>query len=375
MVSQNPKPLQTAPEPRTKNHPSIHPTIQQSNNPTIPPSPVSAIASSLVRWFRQNGRDYPWRRTRDAYAVLVSEVMLQQTQITTVLDRGYYDRWLSRFPDIQTLAIASEADVLSAWEGLGYYRRARNLQKLAQIILQDHGGHFPTDPATIRSLPGIGPYTAGAVSSFAFGLNEPIVDGNVARVLSRLDNDATPIDSTAGSKRLWDRARELVTSTDDPRALNSALMELGQTVCKPTKPACPDCPIRSHCQASDPESLPVKGTRTEITAITERVLFIRSEDGILLEQETGKRRTGLWKLPALPDAFFDHPPPVLLKSSYGITRYKVTLWVHDGSALPQQAWPETHRHIPLSQLADHAMPSPYRKALNRLLSHGLFELE
>ena len=179
---------------------------------------ASAITSSLVSWFRQNGRDYPWRQTRDPYAILVSEVMLQQTQITTVLDRGYYHRWLARFPDIPTLASANEADVLSAWEGLGYYRRARNLQKLAQIILQDHTGIFPNDPVTIRSLPGIGPYTAGAVSSFAFGLNEPIVDGNVARVLSRIDNDPTPIDSTLGNKRLWDRAKELVTSTDDPRA-------------------------------------------------------------------------------------------------------------------------------------------------------------
>ena len=301
--------------------------------------------------------------------------MLQQTQITTVLDRGYYHRWLARFPDIPTLASANEADVLSAWEGLGYYRRARNLQKLAQIILQDHAGIFPNDPVTIRSLPGIGPYTAGAVSSFAFGLNEPIVDGNVARVLSRIDNDPTPIDSTLGNKRLWDRAKELVTSTDDPRAFNSALMELGQSLCKPTKPACPDCPIKDYCQASDPESLPIKSVRTEITAVTERVIFIRQGNSILLEQETGKRRTGLWKLPALPDSLFDKPPAVLLKSSYGITRYKVTLWVHDGTATAESQWPSNHRFIPQADLNEHPMPSPYRKALNRLLSHGLFKLE
>lgn len=336
---------------------------------------ASAITSSLVSWFRQNGRDYPWRQTHDPYAILVSEVMLQQTQITTVLDRGYYHRWFARFPDIPTLASANEADVLSAWEGLGYYRRARNLQKLAQIILQDHAGIFPNDPVTIRSLPGIGPYTAGAVSSFAFGLNEPIVDGNVARVLSRIDNDPTPIDSTLGNKRLWDRAKELVTSTDDPRAFNSALMELGQSLCKPTKPACPDCPIKDYCQASDPESLPIKSVRTEITAVTERVIFIRQGNSILLEQETGKRRTGLWKLPALPDSLFDQPPAVLLKSSYGITRYKVTLWVHDGTATPESQWPSNHRFIPLADLNEHPMPSPYRKALNRLLSHGLFKLE
>ena len=299
--------------------------------------------------------------------------MLQQTQIATVLERGFYARWMERFPDFATLAAASESDVLSAWQGLGYYRRARNLQRLAQTVVSEHGGEFPNDPAVIRSLPGIGPYTAGAVCSFAFGLAEPIVDGNVARVLARIDNDATPIDSTAGTRRLWDRARELVRSTDDPRALNSALMELGQTICRPTKPACEVCPVRAFCRATEPESLPVKSTRTEITAITERVFFYRNEVGVLLEQETGSRRTGLWKLPALPEAHHDQPPSVLLKASYGITRYKVTLWVH---AQPGQGkWPETHRYIPLTELAALPMPSPYRKALERLLKTEEFRLE
>ena len=330
-------------------------------------------ARALVQWFRANAREYPWRQTHDPYAVLVSEIMLQQTQISTVLERGFYARWMKRFPDFSTLAAASESDVLSAWQGLGYYRRARNLQRLAQAVVIEHSGEFPRDPAVIRSLPGIGPYTAGAVSSFAFGLAEPIVDGNVARVLSRIDNDATPIDSTAGTRRLWDRARELVRSTDDPRALNSALMELGQTICRSTKPACEVCPVRAFCRATEPESLPVKSTRTEITAITERVFFYRNQVGVLLEQETGSRRTGLWKLPALPEAHHDQPPSVLLKASYGITRYKVTLWVH---AQPGQGkWPETHRYIPLTELAALPMPSPYRKALERLLKTEEFRLE
>jgi A/G-specific adenine glycosylase len=334
---------------------------------------VADPARALVQWFRANARDYPWRRTHDPYAVLVSEIMLQQTQIATVLERGFYARWMERFPDFATLAGASESEVLSAWQGLGYYRRARNLQRLAQVIVSEHGGEFPRDPEVIQSLPGIGPYTAGAVCSFAFNLAEPIVDGNVARVLSRIDNDATPIDSTAGMKRLWDRARELVLSTDDPRALNSALMELGQLICRPTKPACDVCPVRQFCRATEPESLPVKSARTEITAVTERVFFHRSEVGVLLEQETGSRRTGLWKLPALPEAHHEHLPSVLLKSSYGITRYKVTLWVH---AQPSQGkWPETHRYIPLNELAALPMPSPYRKALERLLRTEEFRLE
>lgn len=347
----------------------------QSRSLPVSPNfhPVADLASALVQWFHANARDYPWRRTHDPYAVLVSEIMLQQTQIATVLERGFYARWMERFPDFATLAAASESDVLSAWQGLGYYRRARNLQRLAQTVVSEHGGEFPRDPAVIRSLPGIGPYTAGAVCSFAFGFAEPIVDGNVARVLARIDNDATPIDSTAGTKRLWDRARELVHSTDDPRALNSALMELGQTICRPTKPACEVCPVNAFCRATEPETLPVKSARPEITAITERVIFHRNEGGVLLEQETGSRRTGLWKLPSLPEGYQDQPPSVLLKTSYGITRYKVTLWVH---AMPSPwNWPEAHRFIPLADLAELPMPSPYRKALERLLKTEGFRLE
>jgi A/G-specific adenine glycosylase len=332
----------------------------------------ASLAADLVAWFRANGRDYPWRRTTDPYAVLVSEVMLQQTQISTVLDRGYYSHWLTRFPDFATLAAASEAEVLKAWEGLGYYRRARNLQRLAQTVAAEHGGVFPSDPAAIRALPGIGPYTAGAVASFAFGLAEPIVDGNVARVLSRVHNDSTPVDSTAGSKRLWERAAALVRASSDPRALNSALMELGQTVCKTGKPLCDSCPVRRHCRATAPAELPVKSKSTTLTAVTERVFFQEGPEGVLLERETGSRRTGLWKLPALPAG--ERTPPVLLKSTYGITRYKVTLWVHEPPVI-KDGWPDTHQWVPRDALNSTAMPSPYRRALESLLRQNWFELE
>jgi len=332
-----------------------------------------AIAKELVNWFGHNARDYPWRRTRDPYAILVSEVMLQQTQIATVLDRGFYARWLERFPDFKTLAAAREDEVLKTWEGLGYYRRARNLQRLAQEVMTQHAGVFPSDPAVILALPGVGPYTAGAVASFAFGLAEPIVDGNIARVLSRIYNDATPVDSTAGTKLLWERSKVLVQATDDPRAFNSALMELGQTHCTPTKPACDLCPVRAQCRATDPEALPVKNARQQITAVTERVVFLRTREGVLLELETGKRRTGLWKLPALHPTHEDSPPPVLLRMQYGITRYKVTLWVHEPHVQTGE-WPDTHRVIPVAELESTPMPAPYRKALNELLQRGEFRL-
>ena len=292
--------------------------------------------------------------------------MLQQTQIATVLDRGYYMRWLEKFPDWETLAKADEISVLRAWEGLGYYRRARNLHKLAQVIVTEHGGTFPEDHAVILNLPGVGPYTAGAVASFAFGQAQPIVDGNVARVLSRIFNDATPIDSPQGRDSLWKRTKELVQATQDPRALNSALMELGQTHCRKGHPDCQGCPVRTQCLAPQPETLPVKGSRLRLTEVTERVVFVRTASGILLEQETGSRRTGLWKLPALPESFHGQPPPVLMRSNYGITRYKVTLWVHEAPS-GHSAWPESHQIIPHADLAALPMPSPYRRALNALI--------
>lgn len=323
-----------------------------------------AVASALEAWFHANGRDYPWRRTTDPYAILVSEIMLQQTQITTVLDRGYYTRWLQRFPDFATLAAASEADVLKSWEGLGYYRRARHLQKLAQVIMCDHGGIFPRDAEQIRALPGIGPYTAGAIASFAYDDAQPIVDGNVARVLSRLFDDATPIDSTAGKKVLWDRATAFVKAAASPRIFNSALMELGQTLCRTASPQCIICPVRDHCTTRRPDELPVKEKTTTITDVTERVFFSRTADGILLEQETGNRRTGLWKLPALPDAAAESSP-VLHQTSYGITRYRVTLWIHEPPKA--ESWPTTHRRFSSADLAHVPMPSPYRKALEAVM--------
>ena len=337
----------------------------------LPAHPPEAFAHALERWFAQHRKDYPWRQTRDPYAILVAEVMLQQTQITTVLERGFYARWLERFPDFQTLAQASEEEVLRTWEGLGYYRRARNLQKLAQVIVADHAGQMPRDPAAILALPGIGPYTAGAVASFAFDLAEPIVDGNVARVLMRVFDDGTPIDSTEGQKRLWQRAKTLVQAATKPGDFNSALMELGQTLCRPTDADCLRCPVKAFCRATQPLTLPVKAKHTVITEVTERVFFHQTDQGILLEQEVGNRRTGLWKLPELPD---ETPLPLVLhRAAYGITRYKVTLWIH---AAPKAIDMSTaHRFIPLIELASLPMPAPYRKALNAVLKAADFKLE
>lgn len=330
--------------------------------------PVKETSLALDAWFREHGRDYPWRRTTDAYAILVSEMMLQQTQISTVLDRGYYARWMASFPDVQSLAKAEESEVLRTWEGLGYYRRARFLHQMAKVVVAEHGGQFPKDAEGLRSLPGIGAYTVGAVLSFSHDLPAPLVDGNVARVLARLYNDPTPVDSTLGISRLWQRAEALVACAISPRVHNSAIMELGQRICRFSQPDCGNCPVQTWCLAEDPASLPVKGKRTTITEVTERVCFDQNADGVLLERETGKRRTGLWKLPGLGEA--TPLPPVLHKARYTITRYRVTLWVHAAGEMADV----TLRRIPLAELADLPMPSPYRKALNTLLSTTEFRL-
>jgi A/G-specific adenine glycosylase len=332
-------------------------------------TPARQIAHALEAWFGQNGRDYPWRRTTDPYAIIVSELMLQQTQISTVLDRGYYHRWMEKFPDLATLAAASEAEVLRTWEGLGYYRRARFLQQMARKILADHAGVFPSDFKTVRALPGVGAYTAGAVCSFAHDARIPIVDGNVARVLARLWNDATPVDTPAGQGRLWERATLLVEEAKSPRAFNSALMELGQTICRVSSPACATCPVQKLCLATDPATLPVKVKKATVTEVTERVYFHQRTTGVLLQQETGSRRTGLWKLPELPQEA--SPPPLLHRARYTITRYKVTLWVH---AAPPGPPAENLQWIPWADLPALPMPSPYRKALNALLAQANFQL-
>jgi A/G-specific adenine glycosylase len=199
-----------------------------------------ATAARVAAWFEKNARDLPWRRTRDPYAIWISAVMLQQTQVKTVIP--YWERWMKRFPSVHDLARADEESVLKAWEGLGYYRRARNLQSAARLITETMDGVFPRTFAAVLVLPGIGRYTAGAICSIAFGDAVPVLDGNVARVLSR-------VRLISGQKELWGLASELVQTSDNPSALNQGLMELGALICTPREPACARCPIHANCAA------------------------------------------------------------------------------------------------------------------------------
>src|SRR6266513_5018367 len=192
-----------------------------------------AFQRAVLGWYRERGRDLPWRRTRDPYAILVSEFMLQQTQVGTVLP--YYKNWLRRFPNFAALARASEAEVLHAWQGLGYYARARNLHATAKLVVDRHRGRFPRSIEQIVQLPGVGKYTAHAIATFAFDQSVPIVEANTSRVLSRLFDLQIPIDSTAGRNALWGRAARLVPKKS-PALFNSALLDLGALVCVSRKP-------------------------------------------------------------------------------------------------------------------------------------------
>jgi A/G-specific adenine glycosylase len=327
-----------------------------------------AFREALAGWFLENGRDYPWRRTREPYAVLISEVMLQQTQIATVLGREFYTRFLERFPDVESLAAAEDERLLKAWEGLGYYRRVRMLRETARAVIAEHGGEFPVELEALMKLPGVGRYTAGALRAFAHDLPAAVVDGNVARVLSRVMDFSAPVDDTAGQKQMWEWAEALA----DPlrsRIYNSALMELGQRICRPGVPDCLSCPVAGFCKTRAPELLPVKRQKTLITAVDEHALWLRDGKGrLLLHREGGKRREGLWKLPTREAAEISRLP-VLDEHRYTITRYRVTLRVHDGAGMgrnfkpgPDETWQDAEAVLAL------AMPSPFRRAIGRLLA-------
>lgn len=327
------------------------------------PQEQQQTAQALVDWFHANGRDYPWRRTTDPWAILVSEIMLQQTTIPTVL--GRYEDWMHRFPTPQALASATEEEALRSWEGLGYYRRVRSLRAAAQAIMERHGGEFPTKEADIRALPGIGDYTAGAVISFAFNKPAPLVDANVARVFSRLYNSRTPVDSPAGRKEQWQLAGQMLHRTD-PRAYNSALMELGQLVCTTGAPQCLLCPIRGWCRAKDPAELPVKLPKKQTTALEHWDILHVTKRGILMERQAeGKRHAGMWRLPRRGKDEVQNLEHIT-DQSYSVTRYKVTRHLYRSA--PSTRPRKGEAYIPLHELEQIPMASPDRKIISHLLN-------
>ncbi|OGS48373.1 MAG: A/G-specific adenine glycosylase [Euryarchaeota archaeon RBG_16_68_13] len=256
------------------------------------------VARRLLAWFDERKRDLPWRRTRDPYRILVAEYLLQRTRVAS--GTPYYERFLARFPDVATLASASPDEVLKAWEGLGFYRRARNLHAAARTIASRHGGEVPRTAAGLATLPGVGPYTSGAVASIAFGERVPAVDGNAARVLARLFSIEDDVTRREGRERVFAAVRSLVPG-ERPGEFNQALMELGSTVCTPSSPSCDVCPLRTLCRAraeglerSLPRAAPAKSaTEARVAfALVEskgRVLLVRRPESGLLG--------GLWCFP------------------------------------------------------------------------------
>lgn len=261
-----------------------------------------AIRSELLEWYDRNKRALPWRGVDDPYAVWVAEVMLQQTQVSTVLD--YYEDWMERFPDVEALAEASRDEVLELWQGLGFYRRAKYLHESAERVVEEFDAEIPTTKDGLLELKGIGPYTAGAIASIAHRLPEPLVDGNVERVFSRLRAIQGRPKESSTKKRLWDIAGELV-DPERPGDFNQALMELGSTVCTPASPSCMLCPLRSQCRGfeqGDPELYPPTRKRpkqrpvsvaTSVVECAETGQFLvirRPDEGVL---------SGLWEFPTV----------------------------------------------------------------------------
>ncbi len=309
----------------------------------------------LRDWFRQNARALPWRGTSDPYAIMVSEFMLQQTQVATVIP--YFNRWMNQFPTVQSLAAASEQDVLSLWQGLGYYSRAKNLHWTSKEI----GDRFPDNLADMKKLPGMGDYTAGAILTFSRNARVPIVDANIARVLARLFDFQKPIDSTDGRAKIWAYAAQLLPK-ENAGEFNAALMELGALICTP-RPKCAECPVTTHClafQAGNPVRLPVKLPKAAVTQKVERALFISNGDLIALVQRTQNPWKNMWVLPPMT-----HEPDVLempvVSHKYGITRYRVTLEIyHAKSTAVGVRWCN-----PL-ELESLPIPSPHRRVLEAL---------
>jgi A/G-specific adenine glycosylase len=251
-----------------------------------------------VAWYRKHARALPWRATRDPYAIWVSEIMLQQTQVATVIP--YYERFLARFPDVGGLAAAAERDVLRLWEGLGYYRRARQMHAAAKRIAAEHGGEFPADFEAIRALPGIGRYTAGAIASFAFDARRPILEANTTRLFARLLAFGGDTAGREGQMLLW-TAAESILPRRGAGLVNQALMELGSQVCTPREPRCSQCPLASLCPTRRDrlqDVIPRPKSKPQSEEVREAAVVIRDRGRVLLvERAAGQRWAALWDFP------------------------------------------------------------------------------
>ena len=364
---------------------------------------IKTLVSTLLDWFAASARDLPWRHTRDPYAIWVSEIMLQQTQVKTVIP--YWERWMRELPTVAALARAKPEKVLKLWEGLGYYTRARNLQKTTHLIVTESGGHFPDQFDRVLALPGIGRYTAGAICSIAFNQPAPILDGNVIRVLTRLFGTREDPRQKLTNTHLWLLAEQLVThasnvpppataktspstthSTGTCSQLNQSLMELGALLCTPRQPCCELCPVRKLCVARREDLVDQIPKLTQRPPATQRrvVAFVAEQRGRFLVQQrpAGIVNARLWEFPhqevngtdiellPLAQRFFGATrisPQPLCVIKHSITRYRIHLEAFH-AVLPAGAKSVDGQWLKPADLQQLAFASAHRKILHHLLA-------
>ena len=318
---------------------------------------IGKARGALLKWHAEHGRhDLPWRRDNRPYAVLVSEFMLQQTTVATVMPR--FHEWMRRFPTLADLASASEQEVLSAWEGLGYYSRARRLHAAAKAVTEIHWGILPTAEKDLLSLPGVGAYTAAAIRAFAHDEQAVVLDTNIIRVLARWGNITAAVDFPGGKQTLGALAAAIFPDSKC-RAIASALMDLGAMICKAGKPDCASCPLRTTCSAVSPENLPKKTPRRVTTKLTEHRAWFDRGRKLYLEQSAGPRWGGLWILPELGTGKPAGRP--LAEITYPITRYRVTMRLFPIKG----AIPKILKGFSREELSSLPIPTPHRKAIGK----------
>ncbi len=376
----------------------IAPPRRNDDSLNVPGTPakskISHLVPLLLSWFAHNARDLPWRRAHDPYAIWVSEIMLQQTQVNTVL--GYWERWLTALPSITDLAQAKSETIHKLWEGLGYYTRVRNLQAAAREILANHGGKFPHEYDAILELPGIGRYTAGAIASIAFNEPRAILDGNVIRVLTRVFGIAENPRDKAVNTRLWTLAQALVDSAaKSPQstarlacsALNQSLMELGALICTPRQPKCGECPINRHCAArrtGRTESIPNLGKRAPATSRHFAAFIIERRGRFLVRQRpAGVVNAHLWEFPNIEVDGNNFDPLKVAKTALGfppvhlvklhqlkhtITRYRMTLDAYTGTDADPKTARTAGRWVTPAKLRALPFSSAHRQIVARLNS-------
>jgi A/G-specific adenine glycosylase len=353
-----------------------------------------AWAADLLAWYDESARAMPWRFDHSPYRTWISEIMLQQTQVETVIP--YFERWMARFPDVAALAEADQQDVLNLWEGLGYYSRARNLHKAAQIIHAEMDDQLPKDPAALEKLPGIGPYTAAAIASIAFGKDVATVDGNIRRVFARLYDLTEPVRSPRSERTIWQLAEENLPS-GRASAYNQALMDLGATICTPKTPDCEHCPVQAACQAYTlgvQAERPVKKPRKKVPHLTVTAAVIRRDGLVLLSQRPADGMLGgLWEFPGGTQEDTDTDLAACLQreireelgveikvdAPFGVykhayTHFKITLHAFlceiVGKAEPQPLDSDGLVWAGLTDLMDYPMGKVDRRIANRLLKEG-----